>query len=86
MRYLAPATDVHDEVDLVTIPSVGKADRRPESPPTRESRSSRKARSGTVARRWEVKGSALARRQVCKLRQKYRFSGRRVAENRRGLR
>ena len=25
MRYLAPATDVHDELDLVTIPSVGKA-------------------------------------------------------------
>jgi hypothetical protein len=24
MRYLAPATDVHDELDLVTIPSVGK--------------------------------------------------------------
>ena len=32
MRYLAPATDVHDELDLVTIPSVGKARRR-ESPP-----------------------------------------------------
>ena len=29
MRYLAPATDVHDEVDLVTIPSVGKADPTP---------------------------------------------------------
>jgi site-specific recombinase XerC len=26
MRYLAPATDVHDELDLATIPSVGKAD------------------------------------------------------------
>jgi hypothetical protein len=24
MCYLAPATDVHDELDLVTIPSVGK--------------------------------------------------------------
>jgi len=23
--FLAPATDVHDELDLVTIPSVGKA-------------------------------------------------------------
>ena len=22
-RYLAPATDVHDELDVVTIPSVG---------------------------------------------------------------
>jgi len=26
MLYLAPATDVHDELDLATIPSVGKAD------------------------------------------------------------
>jgi integrase/recombinase XerD len=26
MRYLAPATDVHDEVDLVTIPSIGKTE------------------------------------------------------------
>jgi hypothetical protein len=25
MRYLAPATDVHDALDLVTIPSLGKA-------------------------------------------------------------
>jgi hypothetical protein len=25
MRYLAPATDVHDELDLVTIPSLDKA-------------------------------------------------------------
>ena len=29
MRYLAPATDVHDALDLVTIPSVGKADPAP---------------------------------------------------------
>ena len=29
----APATDVHDELDLVTIPSVGKGARRRESPP-----------------------------------------------------
>src|SRR6202167_6235419 len=29
MLYLAPATDVHDELDLVTIPSVGKADPAP---------------------------------------------------------
>src|SRR5204863_8750549 len=26
MRYLAPATDVHDELDLVTIPSLSKAE------------------------------------------------------------
>ncbi len=45
MRYLAPATDVHDEVDLVTIPSVGKADPVPRKSAARESRSSRKARS-----------------------------------------
>jgi integrase/recombinase XerD len=44
MRYLAPATDVHDEVDLVTIPSVGKADAAPRKAAARESRSSRKAR------------------------------------------
>ena len=29
MRYLAPATDVHDELELVMIPSVGKADPAP---------------------------------------------------------
>ena len=45
MRYLAPATDVHDEVDLVTIPSVGKANPAPRKSAARESRSSRKARS-----------------------------------------
>jgi len=45
MRYLAPATDVHNEVDLVTIPSVGKADAAPRKAVARESRSSRKARS-----------------------------------------
>jgi integrase len=45
MRYLAPATDVHDEVDLVKIPSVGKADPAPRKSAARESRSSRKARS-----------------------------------------
>jgi integrase/recombinase XerD len=45
MRYLAPATDVHDEVDLVTIPSVGKADAAPRKAAAREPRSSRKARS-----------------------------------------
>src|SRR6266542_2382549 len=33
MRYLAPATDVHDELDLVTIPSLGKAAPAPRSPP-----------------------------------------------------
>jgi integrase len=45
MRYLAPAADVHNEVDLVTIPSVGKADAAPRKAVARESRSSRKARS-----------------------------------------
>jgi hypothetical protein len=32
-RYLAPATDVHDELDLVTIPRSGRPPRRRESPP-----------------------------------------------------
>ena len=60
MRYLAPATDVHDEVDLVTIPSVGNANPAPRKSAARESRSSWQGTVGTVARRWEVKGSALA--------------------------
>jgi len=46
MRYLAPATDVHDELDLVTIPSVGKADLAPRKSAARATRSSRKARGG----------------------------------------
>ena len=45
MRYLAPATDVHDELDLVTIPSPGKADAAPRKSAARETRSSRKARA-----------------------------------------
>ena len=46
MRYLAPATDVHDELDLVTIPSVGKAAPAPRKAPARETHSSRKAVGG----------------------------------------
>src|SRR6266496_3305168 len=46
MRYLAPATDVHDQLDLVTIPFVGKADPAPRKSAARESRSSRKADQG----------------------------------------
>ena len=42
MRYLAPATDVHDELDLVTIPSVGKAVPAPRKSAARETRSRRK--------------------------------------------
>jgi hypothetical protein len=45
MRYLAPATDVHDELDLVTIPSPGKADAAPRESEARETRSSRKVRA-----------------------------------------
>ena len=41
MRYLAPATDVHDELDLVTIPSVGKAAPAPRNSAARETRSLR---------------------------------------------
>jgi antirestriction protein ArdC len=44
MRYLAPATDVHDEVDLVTIPSVSNAESAPRKSASRETRSLRKAR------------------------------------------
>src|SRR6201997_571191 len=46
MRYLAPATDVHDELDLVTIPSVAKAAPAPRKAAPRETRSSRKTRGG----------------------------------------
>ena len=42
MRYLAPATDVHDALDLVTIPSVGKVDPAPRKSAARETRSLRK--------------------------------------------
>jgi integrase/recombinase XerD len=46
MRYLAPATDVHDEVDLVTIPSIGKAEPALRKSAVRETRSTRKADQG----------------------------------------
>jgi hypothetical protein len=50
MRYLAPATDVHDELDLVTIPSVGKVDPAPRKSAAREPRSLQKGgRSHTRA-------------------------------------
>jgi hypothetical protein len=42
MRYLVPATDVHDQLDLVTIPSVGKAAPAPRKSAARETRSLRK--------------------------------------------
>jgi len=44
MRYLAPATDVHDELDLVTIPSVGKAAPAPQKAPARETGTPRMGR------------------------------------------
>jgi len=46
MRYLAPATDVHDEVDLVTIPSIDKAESAPRKFAVRDTRFSRKADQG----------------------------------------
>ena len=49
MRYLAPATDVHDELDLVTIPSVVKADPAPRKAPARETGQSRKGRTAPLA-------------------------------------
>jgi len=39
MRYLAPDTDVHDELDLMIIPSVGKAAPAPRKSAARETRS-----------------------------------------------
>jgi integrase/recombinase XerD len=44
LRYLAPATDVHDELDLVTIPSIGKTAPAPRKAPERETSSPRKGR------------------------------------------
>ena len=44
MRYLAPATDVHDALDLVTIPSIGKAAPVQRKAPARETGSPRKGR------------------------------------------
>ena len=46
MRYLAPATDDHDVLNLVTIPSFGKAAPGPRKSAARETRSSRKAAGG----------------------------------------
>jgi len=43
MRYLAPATDVQDALDLVTIPSLGKAETAPREVAARVTHSSRKA-------------------------------------------
>ena len=60
-RYLAPATDVQDEVDLVTIPSVGKADPAPLKAAAREPRSPRKARPAQPRAADEVASSAAAR-------------------------
>ena len=56
MRYLAPATDVHDELDLVTIPSLGKAEAALRKSAARETGSSRKAR--------DVKSRAAATQHV----------------------
>ena len=50
MRYLAPATDVHEELDLVTIPSIGKADPAPRKSAARETRSPQTAWAETVTR------------------------------------
>ena len=58
MRYLAPATDVHDEVDLVTIPSLGKVDAVPRKSPARETRSSRKPRAVPSRSAVDIAGSA----------------------------
>jgi hypothetical protein len=49
MRYLAPATDVHDALDPVTIPFVGKAAPVPRKAPARETDSSLKGRTAQLA-------------------------------------
>ena len=59
MRYLAPATDVHDELDLVTIPSVGKADPAPRKSAARETRSLRKGGRSHVRAEGPVPAGAL---------------------------
>src|SRR5271163_3622756 len=59
MRYLAPATDVHDELDLVTIPSIGKADPAPRKSPARETRSLRKGRRSLARAEGPVPAGAL---------------------------
>ena len=49
MRYLAPATDVRDELDLVTIPSLVKAAPAPRKAPVRETGQSREGRTAQLA-------------------------------------
>ena len=49
MRYLAPATDVHDVLDLVTIPSLVKAAPVPRKALASETGQSRKARTAQLA-------------------------------------
>jgi integrase len=58
MRYLAPATDVHDELDLVTIPSLGKAD-APRKSAARETRSLRKRGRSHACAEGSVPADAL---------------------------
>ncbi len=43
MRYLAPATDVQDELDLVTIPCLDKIEILPRKSVAKETNCSRKA-------------------------------------------
>jgi len=47
MRYLAPATDVHDELDLVIIPPVGKG--RPGAAKVRRARDQFPSEARTIA-------------------------------------
>ena len=59
MRYLAPATDVHDALDLVTIPSVGKSAPAPRKSAARETRSLRKGRRSHARAEGPVPAGAL---------------------------
>ena len=59
MRYLAPATDVRDELDLVTILCVGKADRAARKSAARETRSFRKGGQSHAHAKGPVPAGAL---------------------------
>ena len=59
MRYLAPATDVQDALDLVTIPSLGKADPAPRKSAASETRSLRKGGQSHARAEVPVRAGAL---------------------------
>jgi hypothetical protein len=77
MRYLAPATDVHDEVDLVTIPSIDKAEPAPRKSAVRKTRFLPEGGPGIIgcqARRTCTRGPAAAWRDQTDIDPKRRVS------------